>query len=227
MAGDLERTLTRGDGAREGAALVAEQLALDQVIADRTAIDDDEWLILAGANLVNRAREYVFAGAGLAFEQHRGVGRGDPLEHAEYLAHGQARAQRFAEAGRLTGQYLSAIRLAAQQEFDAAHDDRRTRFDHRFAHSGAADAGMVGRTEIANDDAERRALELTVVARNRIVRQYQVVVGGLTDREPLAELHALAARAPRDHDQQELVCLSAREWLRAGGDFGGGDGVSH
>src|SRR6185503_19003619 len=49
--GELERTLARRDGARERAALVPEQLAFDQAVADGAAIDDHERLFPPLAHL--------------------------------------------------------------------------------------------------------------------------------------------------------------------------------
>jgi hypothetical protein len=64
-------------GPGEGAADVAEQLALEQVRGDRGAVEGDERALGAGAPAVDRAGEALLAGAGLAEDQHRGVGRGD------------------------------------------------------------------------------------------------------------------------------------------------------
>jgi hypothetical protein len=95
--------LPRCHGAGEGAALVPEQLALDQVVADGAAIDDDEGLIFAVALLVNGARQHVFTGAGFTFNQYRGIGGRNALEHTEDAAHGQAGAEHVAEMRRLAG----------------------------------------------------------------------------------------------------------------------------
>ena len=67
------------DRAGEGAALVAEQLGLEQVLGDRGAVDRDE-LALAAALLVDRAGEQFLAGAARAEQHHRDVGAGDALD---------------------------------------------------------------------------------------------------------------------------------------------------
>ena len=56
--------------------LVAEQLALEQVLGNRRAIDGDEPARAARREVVQRAREELLAGAGFAEQHHRGVGRG-------------------------------------------------------------------------------------------------------------------------------------------------------
>ena len=56
--------------AGERAALVAEQLGLEQRFGNRGAVDRDERLVGAGAGVVNAAREQLLARARLADEQH-------------------------------------------------------------------------------------------------------------------------------------------------------------
>ena len=85
--GDLveeERARRRGleladaalDGAGEGAALVAEQLALEQLVGNRRAVDGDEGSAPVGV-VVDGAGDQLLAGAGLALDEHGGVGRRD------------------------------------------------------------------------------------------------------------------------------------------------------
>src|SRR5262249_13556240 len=80
---ELEGALARVDGARERAALVAEELALDERVAHRPAVDDEERLGPARRVRPDRAREHVLARAGLALEEDRRVRRRDALEDAE------------------------------------------------------------------------------------------------------------------------------------------------
>ena len=72
--GQLDLAVGGLDRAGERALLVAEQLALEQVLGDRRAIDGDE-LALAAARFVNRAGEQFLAGAAGAEQHHRDVGR--------------------------------------------------------------------------------------------------------------------------------------------------------
>ena len=57
------------DRAGERAALVAEELALDERRRQRGAVDRDERPLRRGAPFVNRAREQFLAGAGLPDQQ--------------------------------------------------------------------------------------------------------------------------------------------------------------
>src|SRR5690606_23819469 len=56
--------------AGEGAALVAEELALDELHGERRPVDDDEGPGLPRGVDVDRPREEPLAGAGLAAEEH-------------------------------------------------------------------------------------------------------------------------------------------------------------
>ena len=70
-------------GAREGAFLVTEQLALDQPRGQRGAVELDEGLGLAPAAVVDSACDQLLAGTGLAGHEHGGVGGGDLLHRFE------------------------------------------------------------------------------------------------------------------------------------------------
>src|SRR6185436_19700020 len=59
---------------------VAEQLALQEVGRHRTAVDGDERLVLAGAEIVHRAGDQLLAGAALAGDEDGGVAVGDPVD---------------------------------------------------------------------------------------------------------------------------------------------------
>ena len=87
--------------AGERAALVAEQLGLEQVLGNRRAVDRHERPVGAGAGVVQRPRAQLLAGAALAFEQHRGVGAGGAFDRRHHLAQGRRVADdaRAAAAG--------------------------------------------------------------------------------------------------------------------------------
>ncbi len=112
-----------GHGAGEGAALVAEELALQQVLGDGGAVDGDEELLGARAVLVDGAGDELLAGAALAGDEDGGVGRrdlpdglvdalhggrgaddglvaldrGDLIGHDDFLAHGAGGVEGAAE----------------------------------------------------------------------------------------------------------------------------------
>ena len=97
--GRLELALLVRDRAGERALDVAEQLALEQVLGDRAAVDRDERLAGARRAVVDLARDQLLAGAGLAGDQHRDVGRRDLLDLAEHLLHRRRRCRRSRRTG--------------------------------------------------------------------------------------------------------------------------------
>ena len=76
---------------------MAEELALDQVLGDRAAVDGHERAIYARAAAVQLLRDQLLAGARLAGDENADVGRGDLLELAKDLEHRGANADDFAE----------------------------------------------------------------------------------------------------------------------------------
>ena len=100
-------------GVGEGAALVAEQLALEQLLGQRRAGDVDERTVRAVAVEVNGLGGEVLAGSGFAGEQHGGgAAGGDAREQRLHLLHRRRRADDGVEAGFLP--------LAAAQRADFA-----------------------------------------------------------------------------------------------------------
>ncbi len=90
-AGRLTDQTGRGGlGVGEGTALVAEQFAFHQRIGQGTAVDRDEWLVGASAQVVDGAGGKFLAGAGLAGNQH---GRIQPC-HAVDLCHHRLETRR-------------------------------------------------------------------------------------------------------------------------------------
>src|SRR5690606_23567563 len=80
-------------GARERPLLVPEQLALEQRLRERRAVDGDERLAGARAQRVDGARELPLAGPALARDEHRGARAGDLLRQAVDPLHHRARPE--------------------------------------------------------------------------------------------------------------------------------------
>src|SRR5581483_12311704 len=66
----LEQPAPLALGAREGAADVSEELALEERLGDRRAVLHEEGLAGAGAAVVDRAGDQLLPRAGLAFDEH-------------------------------------------------------------------------------------------------------------------------------------------------------------
>ena len=86
----LADALRAGPGER--ALFVAEQLALEQALRDRCAVDRQIRFIVALAVLVNGASNQFLAGAALAGDQRRGIRAGQLADHLEHLLHRLAAA---------------------------------------------------------------------------------------------------------------------------------------
>ena len=91
-AGELEAAHLRGVRAGKGAALAPEQLALDERRRHRGAIHDHERPAAPRAAVVDRPRHQFLAGAGLAAQQDRCIGRRHLLDPRHHVAQGVALA---------------------------------------------------------------------------------------------------------------------------------------
>ena len=96
--GQLEHALLVGDGAGEGAADVAEELALEEVLGERGAVDGDEGVVAAGALEVDGPGGHLLARPALAGDQDGRVRRGDLLDEDVDLLHRPALADHLLEA---------------------------------------------------------------------------------------------------------------------------------
>ena len=109
--GALEPAAALRGGTGEAAALVAEQLGVDEARRDRTAVDAQDRPARARRPRVDRTRDDVLAGAGLAEQQDRCLGRRDLLDLANDLA----------QAGIRTDELV--VTKLRNGEFGGTHDD--------------------------------------------------------------------------------------------------------
>jgi hypothetical protein len=72
--GGLEQAAVLADRAGECALGMTEQLALEQVLGHRAAVDRDERPVAARAGAMNRARQQLFAGAAFARDHDARIG---------------------------------------------------------------------------------------------------------------------------------------------------------
>ena len=92
----LEETGARADCARERAARVTEELALDELLRDRRAVHGDHRLAGASRAVVDRARDELLARAALAEHENRRVRGRDALDASIDVAHRRAAADHLA-----------------------------------------------------------------------------------------------------------------------------------
>ena len=95
--GELDEAHPAGIGAREGPALVAEELALDQRVGNRPAINRHERALCPPAAGVNRPGHEFLAGARLTRHQHIDGARRDPFDDRVDMLHGRALAEKVGE----------------------------------------------------------------------------------------------------------------------------------
>ena len=94
MHGQLKEALPPpAAGASEGARLITEELALQQGVRQRGAVDGDEGCLAAGGGVVNRLGQQFFAGAAFAVNHHGVVNGGNLPGGIDKLRH----LRRFAE----------------------------------------------------------------------------------------------------------------------------------
>ena len=80
---------------------VSEELALEQPLGNRHAVDRDEGLVGASAVVVDRAGHDFLARSAVAGDEHAASPVGDLPDQGEDVAHGRALADEIAEGARL------------------------------------------------------------------------------------------------------------------------------
>src|SRR5258705_345102 len=120
----LDEAHAVGVGAGERAATMSEQLRERELGAQRAAVDRDERAVGAAALLVNRARDQLLPGAGLADQDDREVGARGPCDQVGDAGHGARRADqaRVRELAALEATGRLAMRVA-RPEFAAGLGD--------------------------------------------------------------------------------------------------------
>ena len=124
-ARELEQALAVRARAGEGAALVAEELALDQLALEQAAVDRHIGLARAPAPAVQRRGHHLLAGAALAGEQHRHVEHRRAPHLLEHLQPRRAVADHAVVVAAAPALNLDRERVAAACEcaaFERARD---------------------------------------------------------------------------------------------------------
>ncbi len=158
FVGELEMALARRHRAGEGATLVPEELAFEQALGHRAAVDGDERAARARALGVDRARQPLLADAGLAEDEQRAVGTHHAARDGDEPLHGRAHQHEVVEAIALVG----TLGLEPAQPILAAALDQRPqsveqdRIRHAVVEHGETAGGehlgaLVGEV-IADDD---------------------------------------------------------------------------
>jgi hypothetical protein len=159
--GLLELADPASHGAGEGPLLVAEELAFEQVLGDRRAIDADERLLRSARLAVDIARHDFLADAAFAGDQDRGVRGGDLVGELHHFRHRRvARHHRLvviADGGEHGGDQFGVGRQG--DEFLGPGADRlggggRRRVDAAGDHGDADALGLVGLDQAGDVELE-------------------------------------------------------------------------
>ncbi|MCY1516120.1 hypothetical protein D9M68_507340 [compost metagenome] len=120
--GLLEAAAAHGLRAGEGAALVAEEFALEQVLGNGGGVDRHEGAVGARRVLVQRARHQLLARARFAGDEHRDVALRQPADGTEHVLHRGRLAEHFGRGDHaLFGHFLAlAFVDGAADEFHSA-----------------------------------------------------------------------------------------------------------
>src|SRR5690606_6496766 len=108
----LKQARARLAGVGEGPLRVAEQLALEQGVGDRRAVDRHERGRAADTATMERARDQLLAGAALAGDQYRRVGLARAGDQVVELLHRRAGAEQALEAALLGDDLAQLLDLA-------------------------------------------------------------------------------------------------------------------
>ena len=181
---------------------MAEQLALDEVAWHGSAVEHDERALLAGRSGMDGTADQLFAGAGLAGDQHGELGAGHPVEHREDLAHGHGSADEVLEA-RLGGRDdVDDLVGGSELQVGLADAEAPLLTEVDLLDPDRADEGAVGRIEVAEQDAVLGAHDLGVIAADGAVGQPDVVALAAADADDVRlELVFPACLRTRDHAQ--------------------------
>src|SRR5262249_54559261 len=94
----LEAAFLSCECSGESPTLMAEELVLEQILRQGGAVDRHGTMLRARGQLMDRARNELLAGTGLAEDQHIRIGRCHGLDEREDLAHRVALADHEPEA---------------------------------------------------------------------------------------------------------------------------------
>ena len=130
------------DRAGEGAFLVPEQFAFQQLGRQRRTVDRNELFLRTRTAMMDQACRHAFAGTALAEEQHGGIGIGDLAQGFQQLLHRRTRAVHLRAAGRAVlffQRFDTLLQPPRPNLLARGHAQllRRTRFDQIIRRSRA------------------------------------------------------------------------------------------
>src|SRR3569623_3231847 len=127
--GLLDLALGGLDRTGEGALLMSEELAFEQGLGDRGAVDRDERAARTRAGIVQAAAEQFLARAAGAEQHHRDIGIRDALDRAGDLGHFRRGGIQPAQRGAALAFGEAAILHLQRMDMEGARDDQPERVD--------------------------------------------------------------------------------------------------
>ena len=197
----LEGAGHAGDGAGEGAALVAEELGLDHRRRHGAAVDDDEGLGRAAAGEVQRLGDALLAGAGFALHEHRRVGAGERGEARGERAQGRGLSDEAVEVVGVVQRHVARAGGRELQPRFADGDDVAGR-QQRVEDADGADEGAVLGAEVAHADGVGADGELAVQAGDARVGEHDVGELAGADAGAIFDVERLAGVGAGEHLQR-------------------------
>ena len=202
----LEPALALAVCAREGPLDVAEQLAFQNVFAQRRTVQGHKRLVLARAVQVDGPGHQLLAGSALARDQHRGARRGDLLQlvddllHLRRVAHHALEAEPFVEL-------LLELDVGPHQALGL-----RGLVDHRAQLADIERLGQVRRGAGLHGGDGR--LDRAVAGEDHHLGIRQFLLGFLKDLDAADAVHDQVGQ----HDVELLLLDQAQSFPAAGGD---------
>jgi hypothetical protein len=95
----LQEPLFVGQGPRERALDVAEELALEETLGEGAAVDGHERMVAPTAHRVGGSRDQLLSGSGFPLDEHRARGGSDPRDDPVHIEHALRRAHHAADPG--------------------------------------------------------------------------------------------------------------------------------
>ena len=206
-------------GAGEGAARVAEELALDEARRDRTAVDQHEGLAGTRAVSDDLGRDELLAGAALALDEDVRVGLAHSLDDVEEPLHRLRPPLQGAERRAVPGDRARGEGQLADAQRGAADGDRGLRHAQLgLLHADAAEHRAVERAVVGHGPARALAFDAEVEPGHAWIVDDQIVARVRAHAEAVLLDHDLATGARARLLLEDDVKARDRDRVAARGD---------
>ncbi|HVH41971.1 MAG TPA: hypothetical protein VM925_06490 [Labilithrix sp.] len=197
-----ERSVALAVGAGERAALVSEELALDQIWRDRATVEGDERTARTMRARMDRVDEDVFANAALALDEDAHVGPRRALEQREEVTHRGRFADSLPEARVWAERKQHRCGLDVEGERRSSDDQRGRLREDDVIDAERADPRSVGAPEVPDVDTVAAEGQPNMLARDRVVGQAEVGARACPDDERRALDARQTSRVGTTRDDQ-------------------------